>query len=131
MATYNLIVPKKGLVSPTSWGSRTAVRNQITGIISKYGRFLKFASENSKIPVEVLASFIAVESGGNPTAGGSSSKTQGLMQWNRDFADNTIEAEKRMGRMTPAEEEKLKEYGFTFDKSGQTRKFTQADLVKP
>jgi hypothetical protein len=131
MATYSLNVPKKGLTSPSSWGSRNAVKTQLDGILTKYSGFLKFASENSKIPLEILASFIAVESGGNPTAGGSGSMTQGLMQWNRQYADNIIEAEKRMGRMTPAEEAKLKQYGFTFDKAGQTRKFTQADLVKP
>ena len=131
MATYSLNVPKKGLTSPTSWGSRQSVKSQLDGILTKYSGFLKFASENSKIPMEVLASLIAVESGGNPVAGGSGSMTQGLMQWNRQYADNIIEAEKRMGRMTPAEEEKLKKYGFTFDKAGNTRKFTQADLVKP
>jgi len=131
MATYTLSIPKSGLVSPVSWGSRTAVRNQIDKILTNYGSFIKFASDNSKLPKEVIASFIAVESGGNPTAGGSGSVTQGLMQWNRNFAKNTLEAEKRLGRLTAEEEAKLKKYNITFDSAGRTRTITQADQIKP
>jgi soluble lytic murein transglycosylase-like protein len=100
-------------------------------IVNNYGKFLKFASENSKIPIEVIASFIAVESGGNATAGGSSSVTQGLMQFNRTFARNFLEGELRMGRLSPAEKDKLASYGVKFDANGKTRDITQADLVKP
>ena len=131
MATYTLSVPKSGLVSPTSWGTRTAVKNQIDKILTNYGSFIKFASENSKLPKEVIASFIAIESGGNATAGGASSATQGLMQWNRNFAKNTLEAEKRLGRLTEEETAKLKKYGITFDSANKTRTITQADQVKP
>jgi hypothetical protein len=131
MATSTLSVPQANLVSPTSWGSRESIVKMIDKIIKNYGKELKFASDNSNIPVEVLASFIAVESGGNPTAGGSSSPTQGLMQWNRAYAKNFLEAEKKLGRLTPDEEAKLKAYGITFNAQGQTRAITQADQIKP
>lgn len=131
MATSTIAAPQANLVSPASWGSRDSIVKMMRKIVKDYGKDLKFASENSKIPVGILASFIAVESGGNPTAGGSSSPTQGLMQWNRVYAKNFLEAEKRLGRLTPAEEEKLASYGIKFNAQGQTRVITQADQVKP
>jgi hypothetical protein len=131
MATTTISVPKAGLTSPSSWGTREQVTKQLENIMKKYGSYIKFASENSKIPSEVIASFIAVESGGNPTAGGSGSATQGLMQWNRTFAKNFLEAEYRLGRLTPAEKSKLATYGVKFDSNGLTRTITQADAVKP
>jgi soluble lytic murein transglycosylase-like protein len=131
MATTTLSVPKANLLSPSSWGSREAIRGQVDNIMKKYGAFIRFASENAKIPTQVIASFIAVESGGNPTAGGSSSQTQGLMQWNRTYAQNILETENKMGRLTPEEKTKLASYGIKFDASGKTRAITQADAVKP
>lgn len=131
MGVSTLSVPQANLVSPTSWGSRASIASMVDKIIANYGPHLKMASQNSKIPVEVLASFIAVESGGNATAGGSGSLTQGLMQWNRQYAKNFLEAEKKKGRMTPEEEAKLKSYGISFDVNGNTRTITQADQVKP
>jgi hypothetical protein len=131
MATSTIAAPQANLVSPASWGSRDSIVKMMRKIVKDYGKDLKFASENSKIPVGILAAFIAVESGGNPTAGGSSSPTQGLMQWNRIYAKNFLEAEKRLGRLTPAEEERLASYGIKFNAQGQTRVITQADQVKP
>tara|TARA_R110000822_G_scaffold259924_1_gene385000 strand:- start:254 stop:973 length:720 start_codon:yes stop_codon:yes gene_type:complete len=131
MATTTLSVPKANLLSPSSWGSREAIRGQVDNIMKKYGAFIRFASENAKIPTQVIASFIAVESGGNPTAGGSSSPTQGLMQWNRTYGQNILETENRMGRLTPEEKAKLASFGIKFDASGKTRAITQADAVKP
>ena len=131
MATTTISVPKAGLTSPSSWGSREQVKVQLENIMKKYGSYIKFASENTKIPSEVIASFIAVESGGNPTAGGSGSATQGLMQWNRTYAKNILETENRLGRLTPAEKSKLATYGVKFDSSGATRTITQADAIKP
>jgi len=131
MATTTLSVPKANLLSPSSWGSREAIRGQVDNIMKKYGAFIRFASANAKIPTEVIASFIAVESGGNPTAGGSSSQTQGLMQWNRTYAQNILETENKMGRLTPEEKTKLASFGIKFDASGKTRAITQADAVKP
>jgi soluble lytic murein transglycosylase-like protein len=100
-------------------------------IADNYGQFIKFASDNSKLPKEVIASFIAVESGGNATAGTSGHITQGLMQWNRNFAQNTLEAEYRLGRLTPAEKDKLASFGIKFDSKGKTRPITNADQLKP
>lgn len=126
-----LTVPQANLVSPSSWGNRQSIVGMMDKIITNYGSDLKFASENSKIPIEILAAFIAVESGGNATAGGSSSPTQGLMQWNRQYAKNILETEKRLGRLTPAEEQKLASYGIKFNSAGQTRVITQSDQIKP
>ena len=131
MATTTLSVPKANLLSPSSWGSREAIKGQVDNIMKKYGAFIRFASENAKIPSQVIASFIAVESGGNPTAGGSSSPTQGLMQWNRTYAQNILETENKMGRLTPEEKSKLASFGIKFDANGKTRAITQADAVKP
>jgi hypothetical protein len=131
MATSTVAAPQANLVSPASWGSRDSIVKMMRKIVKDYGKDLKFASENSKIPVGILAAFIAVESGGNATAGGSGSPTQGLMQWNRMYAKNFLEAEKRLGRLTPAEEEKLASYGIKFNAQGLTRVITQADQVKP
>jgi hypothetical protein len=131
MATSTVAAPQANLVSPASWGNRDSIVKMMRKIIKDYGKDLKFASDNSKIPVGILAAFIAVESGGNATAGGSGSPTQGLMQWNRVYAKNFLEAEKRLGRLTPAEEEKLASYGIKFNAQGLTRVITQADQVKP
>jgi len=131
MATSTISAPKANLVSPSSWGSRDAVKGQIEKIMKAYGSFIRTASDNAKIPPQVIASFIAVESGGNPTAGGSSSPTQGLMQWNRTYAKNILETEYKMGRLTPEEKSILAKYGITFNAQGQTRTITQADAIKP
>lgn len=131
MATTTLSIPSSGLVSPTSWGSRASIKGMMQKIWTNYGKYIKFASENSKIPAPMLTAFIAVESGGNPTAGGSASKTQGLMQWNRDYAKSQLEDELAKKRLTPDEKDKLAAFGIKFDSSGKTRTITQADQVKP
>jgi len=138
MATSTLSIPSSGLKAPSSWGSRDAIKRMIEKIWKNYGTYIKFASENSKIPVDILTAFIAVESGrgdhpkgANPEAGGSGSKTQGLMQWNRDYAKSQLETELAQGRLTPGERDKLAQFGIRFDKAGKTRVITQADQVKP
>lgn len=131
MATTTLAIPSAGLTAPTSWGSRAAIKGMLEKIWKNYGTFIKFASENSKIPSPMLTSFIAVESGGNATAGGSGSKTQGLMQWNRDYAKAQLEDEFAKKRLTPDEKDKLAKFGIKFDASGKTRVITQADQIKP
>lgn len=129
MATTTLSVPKAGLISPSGWGTRDAVKGQIQNIMSKYGTFIKFASENSKLPAEVIASFIAVESGGKPLVGSGS--IIGLMQWNSKYAKNLLEVENKMSRLTPAEKSKLASYGIKFDANGKTREITYDDQIKP
>jgi hypothetical protein len=131
MGVYTLNVPNKNLTSPSNWGSRASIVNMMNKIITNYGSFIKFNSENSNIPIEVIASFIAVESGGNASAGTSGHVTQGLMQWNRNFAQNTLEAENRMKRLTPAEKDKLASFGIKFDTNGKTRAITNTDQLKP
>ena len=131
MATSTLSIPDKNLTSPSSWGSRKAVATTMRKIATNYGTYLKFNSDNSKIPLEIIASFIAVESGGNPTAGAEGHITQGLMQWNRTYASNTLTNEKKLGRLTADEEAKLKEFGIKFDANNKTRAITNADQKKP
>jgi hypothetical protein len=126
-----LVYPATGLTSPTSWGSKESIKKMMDTIISKYGNFIDFVSKESKLPKEMIASFIAVESGGNPTAGGSGHITQGLMQWNRTYAQAQLEKEKKAGRMTKAEQDKLATFGVKFDANGKTRAITNADQLKP
>jgi Transglycosylase SLT domain len=131
MATSTISAPISNFYSPANWGSRASIKAMLEKINTKYGSFIKVASENSKIPAKLIASFIAVESGGNPLAGGSSSPTQGLMQWNRNYADETLETEYKQGRLTPEEKSILAKYGIKFDANGNTRTITQADQIKP
>lgn len=129
---FKLNVPKFDLISPSSWGSRDAVAGQVRKIMQKYGTYIKWSSENSRVPMEVIAGFIAVESGGNPTAGASGHVTQGLMQWNREYIYATLEAESKMGRLTPAERDKLKSFGYTINDNHKINKMvTNADQIKP
>jgi len=131
MATLAFSVPSAGLVSPTSWGSREDVKSILQNIEAKYGKYFKFAAETSRIPKSVLMSFAAVESGGDPKAGPAGHLTQGMMQWNRQYAKQNLEDELAKGRLSEAEKSKLAEYGIKFDKEGKTRKITNADQLKP
>jgi hypothetical protein len=129
---YKLNIPKFDLTSPSSWGSREAIAGQVRKIMQKYGSYIKWSADNSKVPMEVIAGFIAVESGGNASAGSSGHVTQGLMQWNRDYIYASLEAESKLGRMTPAEKDKLKSFGITFSADHKiNRKITNADQLKP
>lgn len=129
MAT--IFVPATNVYSPTSWGSRASVKGMIEKIWKNYKSYIQYASKNSNIPEEVITSFIAVESGGNASAGGSGHITQGLMQWNRNFAKSTLEKEYSKRRLTEGEKTKLSEYGIKFDAKGKTRDITNADQLKP
>ena len=131
MANYNLKVPVTSLTAPTSWGSRSQIKSMLEKIWSNYGVFIKQSSENSKIPSSILASFIAVESGGNALAGGNGHVTQGLMQWNRNYAKAQLENELAKNRLTIGEREVLEKYGIKFDLRGKTRAITNADQKKP
>ena len=131
MATSSLGIPASGLVRPESWGSRESIKKMLQKIWADYKPYIEFASAQSKIPKEIIASFISVESGGKPQAGGSGSVTQGLMQWNRTYAKKQLERELAEGRMTDAEKQKLAQFGIKFDSKGLTRNITQADQIKP
>lgn len=143
MATESLVleapvVAPVTLVSPTSWyKTRQGLKDQMIKVWANYGKWFKKYSETSGIPAEILFAFTMVESGGNPTAGGTSSPTQGLMQWNRKYAggsgnkDFTLTKEYLNGRLNEVEKNRLKDFGITFDKNGNTRVITQADLQNP
>jgi soluble lytic murein transglycosylase-like protein len=131
MAEITLRIPEAGLVSPDTWLTRTKLSEVLQNIEAKYKPFISFASSTSRIPKAVITSFIAVESGGNPTAGASGHPTQGLMQWNREYAKKQLEDELAQGRMSPAEKNKLAEFGIKFDAKGKTRVITNADQLKP
>jgi soluble lytic murein transglycosylase-like protein len=140
MATYNINIPVASpvrLASPTSWyKTREGLRVQMEKVWAKYGKWFKYYGETSKVPPAILFAFTMVESGGNPLGGGSSSPTQGLMQWNKnyvggDVTNNVLAVEYLKGRLTPAEKEKLASFGIVFNAKGQTRKLTQADLQNP
>ena len=132
---YKIEIPTIGLVAPKSKGSRDSLKNMLLRIIKNYGNFIKVASEESNIPASVIASFIAVESGGNPIASASGNgtchNTIGLMQWNRNYTKNTLEKEYSADRLTDVEKGILRKYGITFNKDGKTRKITCNDQNQP
>jgi soluble lytic murein transglycosylase-like protein len=130
MENFVLKVPVTGLQSPTNWGSRSSIENTLVKIWNNYGDIIMKASSNSNIPSSIIASFIAVESGGRADAGGSGHITQGLMQWNRNYAKAQLEDEIKKGRLTNGEASILKKYG-VMDSSGKIRTVTNADQLKP
>jgi soluble lytic murein transglycosylase-like protein len=131
MAEVKLVYPAKGLTSPKSWGSSDSIKRMMEKIYKDFGSAIDFASKESNLPPKMVASFIAVESGGNPKAGSSGHVTQGLMQWNRNYAKAQLERELKQGRMTKGERDKLASYGIKFDANGKTRAITNADQLKP
>ena len=131
MSAVKLVYPATGLVAPTNWGSKEQIKKMMERIYANYGKYIDFVAQESNLPKELIASFIAVESGGNPKAGASGHVTQGLMQWNRNYAKAMLEREKKEGRMTKAEQDKLASFGIRFDANGKTRAITNADQLKP
>lgn len=127
---FKVVVPQTGLVSPSSWGSRASIKKMLETIMAKYGDSIKKIAKMTNISPEIIASFIAVESGGKADAGGAGYITQGLMQWNRNFAANFLEAEKRLGRLSKEEEDLLAKYNIKFT-NGRTRPITNADQLIP
>jgi soluble lytic murein transglycosylase-like protein len=131
MSVVKLVYPAKGLTSPSSWGSPESIKKMMEKIYKDFGTFISFSAKESNLPEKMIASFIAVESGGNAKAGASGHVTQGLMQWNRNFAQSMLEREKKQGRMTKEEQDKLASFGIKFDANGKTRAITNADQLKP
>lgn len=131
MSVVKLVYPAKGLTSPKSWGSSESIKKMMEKIYKDFGSYISFASKESNLPEKMIASFIAVESGGNAKAGASGHVTQGLMQWNRNYAKSQLEKELKEGRMTDGEKKKLADYGIKFDANGKTRAITNADQLKP
>lgn len=140
MSTINVTIPVVSpvrLLSPTSWyKTRKGLRTEMDKVWEKYGKWFKYYGETSKVSTAILFAFTMAESGGNPLGGGSSSPTQGLMQWNRNFVggkdpNNVLGKEFLKGRLNPAEKEKLASFGIVFNAKGQTRELTQSDLQNP
>jgi soluble lytic murein transglycosylase-like protein len=141
MATLTITAPVVApvvLTSPTTWYStREGLKKEMIKTWTNYGSYFKKFAETSKVPAEILLAFTQVESGGNATAGGSGSLTQGLMQWNRIYAGGTgnsdyvLTKEFNKGRLSQVEKDTLAKYNIKFDAKGNTRAITQADLVKP
>lgn len=124
-------IPASNLTAPSSWGSKDSIKKMLENIWKNYGSFIKTAAENSKIPAAMITSFIAVESGGKVDAGPAGHATQGLMQWNRQYAKAQLEDELAKGRITKEEKEILAKYNINFDAKGKTRTITNGDQLKP
>ena len=131
MATATVNIPAASLNAPTKRGSTEALKKQVLTGIEKYGNYFKTASENSKLPIELLIAFAATESGVGSDIGSPSSPTYGIMQWNRTYAKVQLENELKAGRMTPEEKAILAKYNIKFDANGKTRVITVADQGKP
>lgn len=129
MAVSNLLVPHKELQSPSNWGSRNAIAGLIKKGWDKYGEYFKKVSKATNVPVEILVGFSAIESGINPSA--SSGKTTGMMQWNRDYANSNLATEFKMGRLSDAEKEILKQKGVKWDASGNFQPITASQQLDP
>jgi hypothetical protein len=132
---YKIKVPVIGLQAPKSRGTRVQVVQMMKNIIKKYGKFIKVASEQSNIPAPVIASFIAVESNGDPLASasgrGTCHATIGLMQWNRQYAKSQLEKEYSSKRLSSVEKSILGKYGIKFDANGKTRIINCNDQQQP
>jgi hypothetical protein len=131
MAVATVNIPAASLNAPTKRGNSEALKKQMITGLDKYGKFFKTASENSKLPVELLIAFAATESGVGGDIGSTSSPTYGIMQWNREFAKSQLESEYKLGRMTPEEKSILAKYNIKFDANGKTRAITASDQGKP
>ena len=131
MATSTVSIPAANLFAPEGIGKPEQVKKMIKEGLDNYGQYFKFASNNSKLPMEMLLAFAAVESGIGKMVGGPGHPTRGIMQWNRQFAKTQLENEYKLGRMTPEEKDYLAKHNIKFDKDGKTRVITEADQMKP
>lgn len=129
MAVNTINAPTLTLKSPSSWGSRAAIKGQMSKIWTNFGKYIQFSAKESGIDPKILTAFIAIESGGNPSAG--SGNTKNLMQANVSYMKSQLENEFKAGRLSDAEKSKLAAYGINFDAKGNTREITVADNLKP
>lgn len=126
----NIKVPVAALSSPTNWGSRASIKKMLETIWANYSIFITKASESSGIPASVIVAFIAVESGGNAKAGAAGHVTQGLMQWNRNYAQSNIQKEIKNNDLSAYEKQVLTNAGI-IDKAGNVRAVTNKDQLNP
>lgn len=127
MGNYNLNIPAKDISSPESRNSWVSVLNNIK---NSFGKSIAYSAYLTKVPSEVIASSIAVLSGGNPNAR-KGQDNQGLMAWDYKFMNNIVQGEKRMGRISPSELDYLKKFNLSFPNDGfaLNRRITPADQL--
>jgi soluble lytic murein transglycosylase-like protein len=129
MATSTVLIPQAGLKLPSKWGRRDNMVTYYKKGLEKYGKFFQQASETSKIPVSLLMAFAIVESGMNPNA--NTGLTTGMMQWNRNYADEYLTYEYKLGRMSEKEKEILKRKGLKWDANGKFAPITAQQQLDP
>jgi soluble lytic murein transglycosylase-like protein len=105
----------------------------------KFGKYIDNIADMTGVPVELIESFIFIESGGNPNA--QSPFAVGLMQVGLATASDTLIKEKGAGRLQDEEAAMLKKYlGSRYSliekvkpkqKSIGKTFITKADLLKP
>lgn len=126
MGTYNFKAPVSSLTSPYDYvkdaNSKTAWE--------KWAPQIKNASKLANIPVNVIYSFMMVESKGKKEFADKNQITPGLMQWNNTYAYETIEKEKNKGRLSAAEEEFLAKKGIKFKKVGNAWQITGTPVTQ-
>lgn len=108
MATLNINIPalKESYYTPIS-----AKQNEdkiINVIRPKFGVYIRNTSNLTGVPVEIIESFIFIESGGNPNA--KSPYATGLMQLSPATASDALVKEKGAGRLQIGEANLLKKY---------------------
>jgi hypothetical protein len=131
MATVTVNVPSGNLIAPTSRGSVEDLKKQMKTGIAKYGQYFKQASDNAKLPIEMLIAFAGAESGVGANVGPAGHPTRGIMQWNRAYAKTQLENEYKLGRMTQEEKDILAKANIRFNADGKTRVITEKDQMNP
>lgn len=109
------------------------VAGALDSIYERYGTFINKASKLSNVPVDLITSFIFIESGGkeNVRTTGVEAAT-GLMQVTPALAYDIYSIEKRNKRLTADEQAAISKFVplSTFAKSYSTVKATIADALK-
>jgi len=92
-------------------------------IYSNYKKEIDLASQNNSVPVDVIVSFIFIESAGNPKIK-SSAGAYGLMQLTKPTAIETILREIKNDRVTPKDKEILYKFfpGSKYEKLKESAK---------
>jgi soluble lytic murein transglycosylase-like protein len=108
LATLNVNIPalEESYYTPISAKQN---EDKIKNVIRpKFGVFINNTSNLTGVPVEIIESFIFIESGGNPNA--KSPYATGLMQLSPATASDALVKEKGAGRLQAGEANLLKKY---------------------
>jgi soluble lytic murein transglycosylase-like protein len=115
------------------------VKTNISQIKAKYNQYVSNIAKITKVPEELIYSFIFIESAGNESAVNKSSGATGLMQLALISTTEILNKEFRLNRMTNAEREILVKY-LGEDKVNKIQKMkqgakefyvTKQDLLNP